>query len=407
MNGLSSTWPFWDDKIHSFVNESFAYTPSFTIVSAVSYMNSSGPTTGVTGPESPGSLCYTCTGKCVYDAMKFIFVFGIIANCVVIWRTVVDKKLRSATFAAIASLAFSDAVFLILNMIGAGRAIYARMRCIQGTFGEPGVFLTIVGIAWFAANMHISMIAVVRYILLLHPLEAKHILTKKRVLIASVVIWIVSIVLWTTFQILSANGFVSSGASGDATFVIWAVAYLLPVFITVFLHLRKWFVVQSGSKTLHVGQSLHKTSGRISKLMLVIIVLAVILPIPKLVFEQLAKYKVNLPSHNFKIHSEGISMIFFLTNNSINPVLYAFISPQYRHSMLRARDRFRELTSSMFEKSSKFVTSLDECKYSNTHVTGNPRLLPTIYSAEQIEIKSGTSENKEGPSEDIFKIQEF
>ncbi|KAH3826680.1 hypothetical protein DPMN_128590 [Dreissena polymorpha] len=73
---------------------------------------------------SSGPMCYTCTGKCVYDVVRLIFIFGICANFLVLWRTVADKKLRSPTFVAIACLALSDAMFLLLNMVPGSQYMY-------------------------------------------------------------------------------------------------------------------------------------------------------------------------------------------------------------------------------------------------------------------------------------------
>ncbi|XP_052212454.1 somatostatin receptor type 5-like [Dreissena polymorpha] len=210
---------------------------------------------------------------------------------------------------------------------------------------QSGVYPTIIGISWFAANMHISMIAVVRYMLLLHPLKSKLILTKSRVMTASFVIWTVGLVFWITYLMLAKYGLVASQVTSDTPFVVWAAVYLLPVCITVFMHLRKWFVLLSVSKTLR-GQTVQITSRKISKLILVIIIFPVMLPIPKLVFEKMTKYNITFPSLESKIHFEGLALMIFFINSSINPVLYAFLSLRYRQSIRRACDRLGEMTSS-------------------------------------------------------------
>ena len=74
--------------------------------------------------------------------MDTVFILGEFTNGVVVWRT--------ATFIVIACLAFSDALFLSLNLVEVSNGIYNSMTCSEMSFLNDPAFATVIGITWFA-----------------------------------------------------------------------------------------------------------------------------------------------------------------------------------------------------------------------------------------------------------------
>jgi hypothetical protein len=134
--------------------------------------------------------------------VESIFIAGIIANVLVVALVLKDKRLRSPTYVAIACLALSDAIFVTTNIIGAVEIVVRSLTCtFPLTYGGP-VVATVKGICWFSANAHVSVLAFVRYVLVLYPLKSHVYLTTKKIIMSSAFVWTLGILIWITAYVL-------------------------------------------------------------------------------------------------------------------------------------------------------------------------------------------------------------
>lgn len=277
--------------------------------------------------------CGFCDTKCIYSAIQMGFIFGIIANMFVIWRVARDKHLRDYTFVAIAALALADLLFLATNLSTAFERVVLSVTCAPPVVISTPYYV-LKSIFWFSANSHIALLAVLRYITLAHPLRANAYLSPTKVIISSVCVWILGSVLMGTLSGLITARLILAGRSEEFLAILWIIVYLLPLIVTCVLHILKICLVKR-AVTETTTESTRKSIQRMSKIVIVVIVMAAVLPLPRLINKcmKLAG-RDTFPSKQFRTHFGEIADLLFLVNNFINPLIYGFMSDRFRKSLM-------------------------------------------------------------------------
>lgn len=303
--------------------------------------NSSDPCDNVTGYPSGRSVrrygyqtfsCGFCDTKCVYSAIQIGFIFGIVANFFVIYRVARDRRLRDSTFVAIAALAIADLLFLTLNLSPAFERVILSVTCSPPkVISKP--YYIMKSIFWFSANSHVALLAVLRYITLAYPLRANAYLSPKKVILSSVSVWVLGSILMGALSGLISGGIILAGRSQEFLAFLWLTVYLLPLIVTSVLHILKICLVKR-AMTETATESTRRSIQRMSKIVVIVIVMAAVLPLPRLINKCLKLAGRNTyPSKEFKTHSVEIGDLLFLINNFINPFIYGFMSDKFRASL--------------------------------------------------------------------------
>lgn len=276
--------------------------------------------------------CGYCDARCVYSAIEILFVIGIIANIIVIIRVIRDRKLHDPTFVAIAALAVADMLFLALNLTTAIERVILAITCTPPILiSKP--YYVLKSIFWIGANSHVALLAVLRYMTLAYPLRSNAYLSPKKVIVFSVCVWILGIVLMGTLSLLINIGLILPGRSEEFVIIQWITVYLLPLIVTTVLHILKICLVKRSTKQT-ATKATRKSIERMSKIVIVVIVMGALLPLPRLISKCLKIAGPNAyPSREFRTHVEGVSQLLFLINNFINPFIYGFLSQKFRQSI--------------------------------------------------------------------------
>ena len=277
-----------------------------------------------------------CDMKCIYKCVDMVFILGVIINGIVVWRTIADRSLRTPTFIAIACLAFSDAMCLLLNSLDSFSIIYSAVTCSEtsGKKGTHNIIKTILGITWFASNGHVSVIAVIRCVLVIRPLHANIYLTKRKILIASGVVWLIGICIWGTVIILDVLSIRVAVTSVEFQLFLWGLVFFSPLAITTICHLTKCYRVRRFAQSqLSQTNSRLRTYRKMSKMILLVIIVAVALQLPMFVMN--VHQATQRRRMNF--HIEEVVLFAFLLNSCINPVIYAFMWKPFRISICGLR----------------------------------------------------------------------
>ncbi|XP_060560983.1 neuromedin-U receptor 2-like [Ruditapes philippinarum] len=277
--------------------------------------------------------CYTCHDECVFKAIEIVFLIGVVANICVIILVLKDKKLRTPTFISIGCLACCDAIFISVNLISSMEVVIRSLSCSYPLTYTGKATSTITGICWFAANAHVSVIALVRYVLMLHPLKSQLYLSNRKIMVSSASIWVIGISIWMLIYGLAEYNIVSPSKSVTYVNIIWGIVYFTPLMITVSLHFKKWYFIRvAARKNLSGNGSIQKIATRMSRVILLIIILATVLPLPRFVITCLRKDESSFRSEIRNLFIRDISFLLFLLNHAINPFLYAFMSTPFRKS---------------------------------------------------------------------------
>ena len=279
--------------------------------------------------------CGECTESCVFMAIEMCLILGIIANIIVIIRVIKDRKLRSNTFVGIACLALADSVFLALNLTFTYELVIRTLMCTLPRQLKGTAFAYFKGVAWFGANGHVALMAIIRYIILVYPIKSQAFLTIKKVLFLSMGVWLLGFLVRGIFTLIVKLTGEKPRESVAIYLSLWIITYLLPLVVMTTLHIIK---IQKVKKTSYHSENalVRKSIARMSKMIIVIIICAAVLPLSLLVFGTLdAIEEIQYPSRNFKSIFRSIAHLLFLLNNCVNPFIYAFMSKPFRNSILR------------------------------------------------------------------------
>ena len=306
-----------------------------------------------------------CDIKCIYKCVDMVFILGVVINGIVVWRTIADRSLRTPTFIAIACLALSDAMCLSLNSVDSFSIIYSAVTCSEIQKGTHNIVKAVLGITWFASNGHVSVIAVIRCVLVIRPLHANIYLTKRKILIASGVVWLIGICIWGTVYLLKMLSMSVALNSVEFQLSIWGLVFFSPLVITTILHLTKcYFVRRFAQKQLSNTKSRIKTYTKMSKMILLVILAAIALQLPRFVLNLFEAMQLTNTSSDISFHVKEVVLILFLLNSCINPVIYAFLWKKFRNSLCSSTIRKRP-TSSKTDHVTKPIINKDTqaCKH--------------------------------------------
>lgn len=287
----------------------------------------------------PGtSVCGMCDTICIYSATELIFVIGIIANFLVVFRVIVDKKLRKPTFVAVAQLALAEGLFLLFQTVLNVEYILFSILC--HVRGEAWTYVNgILAMFWFNAAFHVTLLAAMRYIILAYPFKQLNLLTNKRIIIASLFIWIVSFFIFGSIMLRNK---LSTRSEQDQLYIkaiTWFLTYFTPIVLTTVLHFVKISVVRKSADiqidiTPHT--ELRKSSMRMVKIIAIVIIAGALLPLPRFVLVILQEIsEVRITNITLRRHLRGVSGLLFLLNYSINPFIYSLSSETFRESLRR------------------------------------------------------------------------
>ncbi|KAL4217113.1 Somatostatin receptor type 5 [Mactra antiquata] len=280
--------------------------------------------------------CGYCDANCVYSAIETLFIIGVLANIIVITRVARDRKLRDPTFVAIATLAFADLLFILLNLGLSFETVILTVTCSKPVILSIPYYV-LKSIFWFTANAHVAFLAVLRYLTIAYPIRTNAHLTNCKVIVSSVLVWIVGTVFTMTLTGLSSAGIIFPGKSRLFLLLLWIFVYLLPLIITCVLHAVKIFRVKRSTRE-SATESTRKSIQRMSRIVIIVIIMAAVLPVPRLIGKCLNLAGPDAyPSDTFKTHFVHIADIIFLINHTINPFIYGFMSVRFRQSV---RDMF-------------------------------------------------------------------
>ncbi|XP_062607082.1 trace amine-associated receptor 5-like [Saccostrea cucullata] len=258
-----------------------------------------------------------------------IGLLGFVGNIVTIFKIVCDKRLHTPTFLAIGCLALPDT----LNIIGIFVRKFSDLFIyvvIQHDYNESMFeFLTFYFLDQTfisCSTAHIVFLAMIRYLLIVHPLESKVRLTVPIVMSCSVMIWIYSLLLSAFILIIIATITEDSiDRSGKIMYTFSILSILrgwLAICAIIIMHIKKVMALNMSSVT-------NTICLRMNVIICIILSVYVFSLIPFMLFTCYSLYVVNtdsLLSFSFVIYMYDICLIFGIFNFSCNPYVIFWAS---------------------------------------------------------------------------------
>ena len=304
--------------------------------------------------------CGYCDIRCTYYAIETCFTLGVIANAIVLLRVFQDKHLQNPTFVSIAACAFADLCFLVVNLSVSFDAVILTVTCDYPSKVYGNTHRIVKSIAWFSANGHVALLAILRYICLTFPLKANILLSTRRVVLLSGLVWLLGILVMGVLSVVIFFTDFTAGTSQEFQVVFWTTTYLMPLVTTVTLHVVKMYKVKKMTSET-ATENTKKLLQTMSRMVIIVVCLATVMPFPYIVDRVLRTIDPDIyKTREMSLHAKGVANALVLLNNSINPIMYAFVSEPFRMSLKRMLRFDRDVTEDSMVASMTSVTMIQK-----------------------------------------------
>ncbi|XP_013781336.1 allatostatin-A receptor-like [Limulus polyphemus] len=301
----------------------------------------------VTGEEVssiPSSQLERIVSIVVPILFGIIVIVGLIGNLLVVVVVIFNPLMRSTTNLLIINLAVADLLFIVF--------------CVPFTAWDYALPYWPFGDIWcrivqylvivcaYASIYTLVLMSMDRFMAVVHPVSSISIRTENNAYIAITVTW--SLILLACLPVLPAHGevtydvgshkysmcvFLQEGYNYPAYQVSFFLSsYVVPLVLIFCLYVlmlkRLWFHVAPGGK---VSAGSHKSKKRVTRMVVIVVVIFAVCWCPiqiVLLLKSLDKYELKLrPS---RVIFQVASHILAYMNSCVNPILYAFLSENFR-----------------------------------------------------------------------------
>ncbi|KAJ6660952.1 hypothetical protein lerEdw1_016972 [Lerista edwardsae] len=298
----------------------------------------------------PVPLLTTVTVTCV-----LLFVVGILGNMMTMLVVSKFQSMRTTTNLYLSSMAFSDLLIFLCMPLDLFRLWQYR----PWNFGDLlcKLFQFVSESCTYATILNITALSVERYFAVCFPLRAKVVITKGKVRLVILVLWVVSFVsagpIFVLVGVEHENGTNPLDTnecrtteyavqSGLLTIMVWtsSVFFFLPVFcLTVLYSLIVRKLWRRQRKDIGPKASVRDKYNRQTVKMLAVVVLAFVLCwLPFHIGRYLFSKSFEAGSLEIAVISQYCnlaSFVLFYLSAAINPILYNIMSKKYRKAAYR------------------------------------------------------------------------
>lgn len=296
--------------------------------------------------ENRNSLAHVFT-VALYSVVCVVGLFG---NTLVIWVVFRFSKMQTVTNIYILNLAIADECFLI----GIPFLLYT-MRICSWKFGEYvcKAYMVSTSITQFTSSIFLLIMAADRYLAVCHPIESPRYRTLRIAKLVSMIAWITSAILMMPVILFASTVRQEDGINyscnidwpevykkhSGTTFILYTflLGFATPLcFILVFYYL----VI----KKLHSVQQKHKSKEKkrshrkVTRLVLTVITVYILCWLPHWVSQ--VSLINSFVGHRELTRVEILLVLLFgclaYSNSAMNPILYAFLSDNFRKSFSKA-----------------------------------------------------------------------
>ncbi|XP_014781588.1 somatostatin receptor type 2 [Octopus bimaculoides] len=341
---------------------------------------------------------------------SLICITGLFGNCLVIYVVTMFSKMKTVTNTYILNLAIADVLFLV--------SIPLLIVTIKNGFWMFGFFMCkfyylLVSINSFTGVFTLTVMSADRYLAVCHPIKSMSLRTPKVAFIITVCIWLISILimlpaLMYSTTVRNAKNRDSCtmvmpdhlGISPDKIFIWYnfIFSYAIPVplisvfYISVVHKLRTTGPVKKSSEK-------KKSQKRVTRMVLTVIGVYIICWLPYWAF-QLDIVVFTPPVTEGRILMFQTFNILTYANSMLNPLLYNFLSDNFRKSFTKAfkcTSRF-EVNRSLRAENSIYPKGREA--YSQTTVIEKQELQTINHCATENKVQEDFA-NGETQTEDI------
>jgi len=276
-----------------------------------------------------------------------VCIVGLLGNTLVIYVVIRYSKMQTVTNMYIVNLAVADECFLIGIPF-----LFATMFLEFWPFGNAmcKVYMTTTSINQITSSIFLTIMSADRYVAVCHPISSPRIRTPFISKIVSLTAWTVSALLMvpvfmyaSTMESADTNSCnilwpESENVSGQTAFTLYSfiLGFAIPlilIFIFYFLVIRKLKTVGPKNRS----KEKKKSHRKVTKLVLTVITVYVLCWLPYWITQvALIFTPPKQCQSSFTITVFLLAGCLSYSNSAMNPILYAFLSDNFKKSFLKA-----------------------------------------------------------------------
>lgn len=254
----------------------------------------------------------------IFWSQSVVTIIGVIGNMCVVFDVILVSKLHTPTYIAIAELALADSLSLIGHYFHVINVVWYNMAdiTIKILYIVQTVFAN-------SSLVHLMLLTVARYIITVYPLKSILLLSPKRLIVMSILVWIYSVCFGIGIVQVYSNSRLEDHVIIESARLIYMI--LIPVMIISILQILKFRHLKN-SKAAVSGNFLKRTS----KIVGFILVTYVVLATP---YHSMDLLLMQFSCGHWKDYLNFTSSFLFIVNNAINPIIYFYFSPAFLQSL--------------------------------------------------------------------------
>ncbi|XP_074081727.1 somatostatin receptor type 4 [Macrotis lagotis] len=275
----------------------------------------------------------------IQSIYALVCLVGLVGNALVIFVILRYAKMKTATNIYLLNLAIADELFMLSVPFVASSAALRHWP-----FGSAlcRTVLSVDGLNMFTSVFCLTVLSVDRYIAVVHPLRAA---TYRRPSVAKLInggVWLASLLVTLPITIFADTKPTRGGQAvacnlhwphpaWSAVFVVYTflLGFLLPVLAIGLCYLL--IVGKMRAVALRAGwQQRRRSEKKITRLVLMVVAVFVLCWMPFYVVQLL-----NLFVPSLDATANHVSLILSYANSCANPILYGFLSDNFRRSFQR------------------------------------------------------------------------
>ncbi|KAL9892608.1 allatostatin A receptor 2 [Glossina fuscipes fuscipes] len=283
--------------------------------------------------------------------------FGIIAltgffgNTLVILVVLFNKKMHSTTNLLIVNLAVADLLFVVLCIPFTGTDYVMENWPFGDTWCRIVHYLIVV--TALASIYTLVLMSVDRFLAVVHPIRSRILRSKKVIKISCVIILWIAIVTITAPVIMlhgtvkykplgvtmvtccfkNSNSFLSVA---DYQITFFAGSYLFPLMTISGLYLRMITRLWRQGGDIRMSVESQRGRKRVTRLVVVLVITFALLWLPIQLILLLKALNLYHATTKLKVVLQIVAQLLAYTSSCINPVLYAFLSDNFRKAFHKA-----------------------------------------------------------------------
>ncbi|XP_075150755.1 allatostatin A receptor 2 [Haematobia irritans] len=283
------------------------------------------------------------------------FCFGVIAltgffgNILVILVVLLNQQMHSTTNLLIVNLAIADLLFVVFCIPFTATDYVADTWPFGDLWCRIVQYLIVV--TAFASIYTLVLMSIDRFLAVVHPIRSRMLRTEKITKICICAIW--GVILVISLPVTFSHGLVRvHGANYNLELcqfmetrflslsvyqiIFFTTSYLLPLMVISGLYVRMITSLWRHGSSVRMSVESQRGRKRVTRLVVVVVIAFASLWLPIQLILLLKALNIFEANTKFKVILQIASQTLAYTSSCINPVLYAFLSDNFRKAFYKA-----------------------------------------------------------------------